>query len=461
MSDQKKQDIDLDEYMADDNAEESYFEDILDQELPEVVMPSDSDAGEHHHHHSGSHHGKHHHHHKKKLSAKKIALIVAVALFAVVLLAAGVVLALFHRYYSKLNYDDGDGSVVFVTTELTPDNVDENDNVVAVTDPVTGEVTFERATPTDASSDNSSASSSDAVSGVVTDDEGRELTVEEIQAEIDRIVNDDSLMHASSSNVKNILLVGQDSRDRNTIGRSDSMILLSINENTKQISMISLMRDMYVYIDGMGYTKLNYAYAAGGPSKLIKTIESNLKIKIDNYVAVSFYTFMDAVDAIGGVTVTVTEDELPFLNDGYLKELNALTGAPKGTDYLPGAGTYNLNGKQALAYCRIRYVGTETGRTAKQRRVINQIINKMKGSSLSEIDGVICAILPSTVTNISEGEMLSLAASYVTKYRNYSVREYQIPYEGSYHSATIDKLFFWIFDRTANIEYLQDAVYGK
>ena len=162
----------------------------------------------------------------------------------------------------------------------------------------------------------------------------------------ERVSTSHSLL--SSSSVKNILLIGTDSRGEDR-GRSDSMILLSINSKTDKITMCSLMRDMYVQIPGYGSNKLNAAYSYGGPELLMDTIEENLYIEIDDYVTVNFVSFANIVDAVGGVEIEVSDNEADAMNV-LLQSPEGVSffGEPSEDDLLDGGGTYNLSGKQAL-----------------------------------------------------------------------------------------------------------------
>ena len=163
------------------------------------------------------------------------------------------------------------------------------------------------------------------------------------------------------SDVMNILLVGSDIRPDEETGRSDTMILVSINQSTKRIVATSFLRDTYVKIPIKNeFHKLNAAYAYGGMELLYKTLEYNYGITIDNYVAVDFLSFIDAIDVLGGLDVQVYEDELYWFNQ-YIHASNLLVEPPEreDSDYVDHAdGSYqHLNGKQALAYARFRYVG--------------------------------------------------------------------------------------------------------
>ncbi|MBQ7775736.1 MAG: LCP family protein, partial [Lachnospiraceae bacterium] len=169
--------------------------------------------------------------------------------------------------------------------------------------------------------------------------------------------------------VTNILLIGNDSRSGGEDGRSDAMILISISDTQKKIHMTSLLRDMYVEIPGYKDNRLNAAYSYGGPELLLETIEENLDIEVNRYVLVNFQAFAKLIDAVGGVELEVTKEEIEYIN-AYLVEYNMLEERPVGTDYMDTtvSGVVRLNGPQALAFSRNRYIGNDFGRTQRQRK---------------------------------------------------------------------------------------------
>ena len=168
--------------------------------------------------------------------------------------------------------------------------------------------------------------------------------------------------------VVNILLIGSDSRTAGDEGRSDAMILLSISDKTRTIHMTSLLRDMYVDIPGREGNRLNAAYSFGGPELLLETVKQNLGIDVNRYAVVNFQAFANLVDAVNGVDMELTNDEVKWVN-AYLNEYNELRGMPIDTDYLDTSlsGTIHLNGPQALAYSRNRFIGTDFGRTERHQ----------------------------------------------------------------------------------------------
>ncbi len=260
--------------------------------------------------------------------------------------------------------------------------------------------------------------------------------------------------------VTHILLIGNDSRTQGEDGRSDAMILVSISHKTKSVHMTSLLRDMYVEIPGRQGNRLNAAYSYGGAELLMETLEENFDIRVNRYVSVNFQAFANVVDAVGGVTLELTNDEVRYIN-GYLVEYNILEGLPEGTNYLEETleGAVQLNGPQALAYCRIRALGTDFARTERQRKVLSAIIEKAPAALLSNAGELINSILPNLVTNLSEGECRSLVLQALTL-PFYETVQGRLPVDGSYRNATIRDMMVLEVDFAANKEYLRQAIYG-
>ena len=261
-----------------------------------------------------------------------------------------------------------------------------------------------------------------------------------------------------SDDVYNILLIGSDTRQSGSVGRSDAMILVSINQKTETIYLTSFLRDCYVSIPGHGNTRLNHAFAYGGPDLLEQTLENNFKVHVDRYVAVDFFSFMDVIDTLGGVYINVTDDELKVTNS-YIWSMNKLMGEDWSNDYLWSSGWKLLNGKQALCYARNRYTGNDYERTARQRNIINQIISGCMSASPATLVDLAQVILPQVTTDMTKSEILSYAAN-VGAYLNYDIEQQQIPASGTYSGATISGMSVISLDLDANIKALQETIYA-
>lgn len=216
---------------------------------------------------------------------------------------------------------------------------------------------------------------------------------------------------AATLGYRNIALFGVDSRE-GELGkgtRSDSMIIASINQDTKEIKLISVFRDTYLNLSNDTYNKCNAAYAKGGPEQAISMLNANMDLNITDYVTVGFGGLIDAIDALGGVEMEVTASEITHLNNYQLCMAEEL-----GVSYIPveKSGKQLLNGMQATAYCRIRYTkGDDFRRAERQRDVLSAMMVKAKGASVSELTDMVNAVLPQVETSLSVNEILSVLGS--------------------------------------------------
>ncbi len=268
----------------------------------------------------------------------------------------------------------------------------------------------------------------------------------------------------SDSDVTNILLVGEDLRDEvdnteQSNGNTDVIMLISINTAKQTVTTTSLMRDIYLQIPGYYATRINAAYSMGGIPLLEQTIEDNFSIKVDKYLKVNFYSFIDIVDTIGGLDIKISKAEAIGMTDP-LGEQNKYLGNEQGTDYLKTGGTKHMNGNQALAYARLRKVGnSDWERTQRQRTVIDLIADKAKDLSLTELNSLLNKVLKKISTDLTDAEIAYYLLNAST-YLNYDRQQVQIPAEGTYTCETIRGASVLCPDFTENIRVLQQQIYG-
>ncbi|KIR02775.1 putative penicillin-binding protein repressor [Lachnospiraceae bacterium TWA4] len=264
----------------------------------------------------------------------------------------------------------------------------------------------------------------------------------------------------SSSDVFNILLIGTDGRKGGNSGRSDAIMLLSINNKENKISLTSLMRDIYVDIPGYGSNRLNASYAFGKEELLKQVIEEYFGVDIDRCVQINFYSFIEAVDVVGGVDIDLYQAEIPMLNK-YVESLHKENGADldlldeNGTD-----GTYHLSGVQALAYTRIRYIGNgDFERTERQRKVLTKIKDSSKDMSLLKLNDLLNKVLPLVTTDLSQGECFSLLLNASSYMNDYGFSTNRVPYGDTGKSARINRKSVLSIDIAANRKFLQKLIY--
>lgn len=169
--------------------------------------------------------------------------------------------------------------------------------------------------------------------------------------------------------VFSLLIIGVDTDLPDVSGRSDTMILAVLNTREGSIKLISFMRDLYVRIPGRGHSRLNASYAFGGPELLVSTIKENFPVRIDGYIAVGFGLMARLTDALGGIDLYVSEEELPKLN-GILAYYNYQKGLPQEVGLLLSAGEVHLDGLQTMAYARIRKLDNDYIRVQRQQKVL-------------------------------------------------------------------------------------------
>jgi LCP family protein required for cell wall assembly len=228
----------------------------------------------------------------------------------------------------------------------------------------------------------------------------------------------------------NVLLVGVDAREGEVDSRSDTMMLVTLDNKNKQIKLTSFLRDSFVEIAGINYwSKLNSAYFRGGIQTLSDTLELNFRVDIQYYALVDFEIFTTIVDSIGGINVDVTERE------SYYTYHSGDVGVPvrieAGEDIL-------LNGEQALWYSRIRYLDSDFQRTQRQRKVITAIVEKASKMSLTDLYSLAEKIIPLVKTNMSSNQIMSLGLAAVKdRVYSYPIVQHQIPADGTWSNKTI------------------------
>lgn len=351
---------------------------------------------------------------KKKMSAKKKTAVIVGSVVGVLAVLCLVGYLIINGYLSKIHYASGDQKMV---SSIAP----EKDG---------------------------------------TGSDSPQSTIDDINKQIEENMKNNSTQLMYDQDVYNVLLVGSDTRTKGGTGRSDTMILVSINKKTQKIVETSLLRDIYVGIPGVSEgDRLNAAYAYGGADLLMKTVEQNFKIKVDKYAAVNFYSFMDLIDSVGGVTINISDAEVKVANQ-YITEINYMKGLPVNDGQYTKSGQQTVTGKQALGYARIRYVGNaDWGRTDRQRTVLNQVLGKIKGMNLSQMNDLLNNFLPEITTNIGKGELFSMILS-MSSYSKYQIDSWSVPQPGTYSSAQIRGMDVLSLDFGKCVQQMKDKIYG-
>ena len=254
----------------------------------------------------------------------------------------------------------------------------------------------------------------------------------------------------NNKDVINILLLGRDSRNAAVeYGRTDTMIILSYNRKTKDVRMVSLLRDTYVPIEGHGYNRINTAYAFGGIGLCINTINDVFELDIQDYVTIDFNGLISVIDSIGGVDLKLTADEVYlYREEGLLAETAV-------------AGVHHLDGEFALRHARNRTLGSDFERTRRQRDILTAVYQKVISSrSLTEITALIDASLDMVRTNLSAAELARLAADVLANADSVKIESTYLPFAGTYRGAIVRKMWVIAIDYADNIRMLHEFLYG-
>lgn len=232
-----------------------------------------------------------------------------------------------------------------------------------------------------------------------------------------------------NADIVNIALYGIDAPEGET-GRSDSIMILTLDNVHNRIKLTSVMRDSYVDIAGHGMDKINHAYAFGGPELAIRTLNENFGLNITDFMSVNFTSMPAIIDQLGGVTIDITDEEI-------------------GTGQIPGlyqSGTQLLTGDQALAYSRIRYAsGNDFKRTERQRTVLNALVIKMIQQPVTSYPGLINDLAPYITTSLSNQEMLDMTTKYGALAKQ-GIRQNRFPQDDDANGQMIDGVYYLVFD---------------
>ena len=254
----------------------------------------------------------------------------------------------------------------------------------------------------------------------------------------------------TNAKLYNVLIVGVDSRRNDYAGRSDAMVVLTVNPLSQKVVMTSLLRDSYVDIPGHGQERLNEAYNLGGTSLLKKTIRQNYGIRIDAFMVVNFGDLIEFVDDIGGVEMTVTKKEVPVINKYTSDQNKEIYGRKDNPDALPvKGGTYRFNGMQALAYARVRYVGLDFGRTERQRKVLSAAVKQLLSLPVDKQVQVIAKYMLRVKTDLTVPELLYLILVFATL-DQYETSSIALPVEGTYKYQRVNGKEVIAVDLAAN-----------
>ena len=337
---------------------------------------------------------KHYHSNKRKMSARKKALITVGVIFALAM-AVGL------------------GGIFFINSMLNHVNKETDDHIIS-----REEQDFE------------------------TDGKGPDtMKPEDMEWDADTDVMKDN-------DIKNILLIGQDRRPGQGRQRSDTMIICSVNRRTDKITLVSLMRDMYVPIPGFDDNRINAAYAFGGMKLLDQTIEKDFGVHIDGNVEVDFDGFIKTMSKVGDLKMTLTQEEADYINNDLKR------GSLK-------AGENTLDAEQTLLYARIRKVGNgDYERSERQRKVLMAAFDKIRQSDLMTTLKLAKKILPNFTTDLSNRQIMGYIYTVVSNNITIDKETYRIPDDDAFTSERIRGMAVLVPDLKENRKVLRWYLYG-
>lgn len=264
------------------------------------------------------------------------------------------------------------------------------------------------------------------------------------------------LQESGKDNIINIALFGLDQRSINERGRSDSIMILTIDNAHKKIKLSSIIRDSYVDIDGHGMDKINHAYAFGGPQLAVRTLNKNFNLNIKDYVTVNFFGLAEIIDAMGGVTIDIKSSEVAPVNAraaGLAKLSN------KTTRNIDGPGKQVLNGVQAVAYSRERHVGNgDYERTDRQRRVLTALMEKVKSLGVTKYPNVVSELMPYVLTNMSSIDIIKMGSDVLTS-GSTNIEQERFPSDSYSKGEKIKGIYYLTFDEVATKEQLHKYIF--
>lgn len=258
-----------------------------------------------------------------------------------------------------------------------------------------------------------------------------------------------------NKDIKSIALFGIDEPEGNA-GRSDCIMILTIDNIHDKLKLMSIIRDSYVVIPTKNkMDKINHAYAFGGPQLALKTLNENFDLNLNQFVSVNFSSLPKIIDNIGGISLNITNDELKYINY-YINGLNNInnTNSPN----IISSGVQTVDGNQALAYCRIRYTsGGDFERSQRHRTVISQILEKCKTIPASQYSSLLNESLPLVHTNLGSSEILSILLELSSSKDNPLLQD-RFPRDEDGKGESINRIYYYVFNKDTTVQKMHQFI---
>lgn len=280
--------------------------------------------------------------------------------------------------------------------------------------------------------------------------------VDRIEIDRSEVTNTGKEIAKEDSDVITIALFGTDYSGE-TYGAADATMILSINKITNEIKLMSLMRDIYLDLPTGGKSNLNYTMSTGGPTLILKTINYNFNLNVDKFVQVDLTNLPKVIDTLGGVSLTITEDELNYIN-GYIDNIDSENGTV--TPHVTTTGEQILNGTQASAYCRIRYTsGRDFRRTERQRDVLDSLFKEVKSINVSQVPSLVSDLLPLVSTNLTNSEILSISTKVLNMGVN-NIQQSRFPLDED-QTMILEDMYHMIIEQPKTTDEIHKFIYSK
>lgn len=286
----------------------------------------------------------------------------------------------------------------------------------------------------------------------------KSITSKVEREEIDRtyVTSTEHTPVKEEENVINILLLGTDKYDSDTLTASDATMILTLDTVNKRIKLCSIMRDTYVEVPGQDPCNINDVIIKGGPELTLKTINTNFNLQIDKFVQVNLNSLPKIIDILGGVEINVTEEEVPYINS-LVNSIDSNNGTIN--PGITSAGLQTLNGTQASAYSRIRSTaGRDYKRTERQRDVLSSLYAKFKTASISQLTDLMNNILPLVSTNITDSEILSILGKVLTMGVS-EIEQSRFPLDGQ-HEMILTDMYHMIIDKEQTTNEMHKFIFS-
>lgn len=258
-------------------------------------------------------------------------------------------------------------------------------------------------------------------------------TPEESQAELQ---TENQVEPQKIEEIENILILGLDRRVPGEAARSDTIMVATIDNLNDSIKLTSIMRDVLVSIPGRRDNKLNTAYALGGAKLAIETVNENFNLNISRFVVLDFIAFENAIDAIGGISIELSNAEVRAVNRN-IDDRAKIDKTNLSRYHISGAGLHSLNGKQALAYARIRDIGnSDFDRVERQQIVLTKLFDKITNLNPLRFPALVSSVLPHMTTNISPVEILSFGTT-VLGFEDKTIHRFRIPINNEFSQQNV------------------------